>query len=991
VSSYGFGAAGGSGGGASLGFGTSGGGTGGGGGHSGWLGSIVHDVASPFEHLATDIGSAAINLPVGLYQLGKTAIEHPSQLPALAKGIVKQYEDYYGHDVLNHLYQHPLQPILDGLTVLDLGSTGAVAAARALGDVGEAGSTAAKIASLGQRGEIVTRSPKAIETGKGPVVTRYTATRPITKMRQLATQKVQSAFDDWHQTQRPMGGGKRGSGLRPIEQRQWGKEIQRRETQLATARLQPLRGYEKYWNKLSGDERVALSARSLGIHPEDLSEYWQGTENGKNLTPEVQKLMEEPSAKMQVAENHARSLSASGAELLKLRGALSQESELDRPGRFREQAAENLGRDLKPFDAEPFYIPHTTDPVTGSHPMNFVGGGKAEPRDLGTTKQNLGQLFSEGKLDLKNDVLGPEFARRVKWLKFHGIHEALKRGAPRMTYDELMTHYGGRAPKGWDYLRTSVPMTEKGQLLQRITRLERIQARRPTPERDALIKDLYTKRAPYVLGEKPDKFVGMAKQKIPFSIRGEGEYPMGLHQLIPNPEDLQDSALAKHGFTTDTIHDAVHDGQGRYFLIPKAASKAATGEFTRMSDFMYRFGRQPVRIWRSLILGLRPAFLVNNLLGNSLMYAIKTGGRGAVRDLYHAIRETWGDHAAAKVLADPSTPSWFKAEQSFTARNYPEQLAGTFGRTQSPSTEGLLRGYHSAAGQKFQTATGWLPHITSKVAEEVPRRALVRNMIRNSPEFKQVWGELPRESRTFEKAAQILHEGAGSARFQRMISDQVDNSIGNYTHMNQLERGVLRSVLPFYSWYRAIVQTTAHLAVDTPLRAQLLFKLGQIGAEAAAGNAGLLALPSYLQGAIPLGTGPMGTERLLSTQSLNPWATLGQLSRGLTSDITSLGIDPYMQGLMTSFAKIANAPNRAGGAQNVSPGALLGDMLSSIGLALPPVAQLFPKGPSKLYPTRGVGGRLAPSRYENALLSWLGVPIKEADPAVAAQQAAIGR
>ncbi len=88
---------------------------------------------------------------------------------------------------------------------------------------------------------------------------------------------------------------------------------------------------------------------------------------------------------------------------------------------------------------------------------------------------------------------------------------------------------------------------------------------------------------------------------------------------------------------------------------------------------------------------------------------------------------------------------------------------------------------------------------------------------------------------------------------------------------------MLRNALPFYSWYRAIAQTTYHLAADTPLRAEALAMLGRVGAAGDTAN-----VPSFLKGSISLGPGPQGTKRVLPTQGLNPYATLEQLGHGIT-------------------------------------------------------------------------------------------------------------
>jgi len=1004
----------------------------------GILGDIVHvaDVATqPIENLAKDVGEAAVQFPLGLYAIGKTAATHPEDLGKYVTGIVKQYEDYYGHDILQHLWDHPLQPILDGLTVASLGLTAGASApvVGALRGAGFAG-TAAKLGELGERGTLVTRSPLAMKTGEGPTVERLTSNKPIVKLRQQTVHKMTRALDDFARAKSATG---YFGPLGKFEEKAYGRATSDKAIRKALQEATPMRGYEKAWGKLSKEERIALSARSMDIDPVNLKRYWEGTKNGDELTDEVADLMRNPSEKMATAELHARELSQQGAELLKKRGALSIESELDRPGRFKDQVAAALGHPVDSLHDNPYYLPHTTSSTwqRGSHPMQQVGGGKAEVKRLGSTKENLGELFAEGKLDLANDVLGPEFLRRVKWLKFWGIHEGLKRGAVRMTWDELhAAHKSGQPPPGWDFLRTSTPTRKSDALRVQVQKAEERNRRFPNFDNAEKLRKLKIELSRYESGRRPDP-VSYGKQKVPFSVRGEREEGPGMYyesQDIPNPEDLQDSVLVNEGWTTKELAHAYTDEAGHYYLVPKHMARAATGEFTRMSDFMYQWARRPLRIWRAALLGLRPAFFVNNLIGNSLMYAMKTGGTGAARDLFMALRESHPDRVMKQLLADAVVPDdvraslaaeFFPGEEipvakgkalavrerpagaalteappreppplvtgetptverpDFYTEQYPEHISGTFGKTQSPSTEGLLRGATGRAGRAWETTTGWLPEKTSLIAEEKFRRGLIRNFIRRSPEFKAVYSSMPKETRNFIAAARKLHAGEGGEKFQRMISQQVDHALGNYTRLSPVERNALRNVFPFYAWYRAILSTSMYLAIDNPARAQILVQLGRIGAETAANHAGILGgVPSYLQGALPLGAGPGGTKRVLATQSINPWATLNQLSRGARADITSLGMNPFIIGAMETFKDLASAPG--GTTRAVSAQDLIGTMLSTIVQGLPPLAQLHPRGPSNLYPNRGP---------LTAWEAWAGAPIKEYNPFVAGTYWAAGQ
>ena len=160
------------------------------------------------------------------------------------------------------------------------------------------------------------------------------------------------------------------------------------------------------------------------------------------------------------------------------------------------------------------------------------------------------------------------------------------------------------------------------------------------------------------------------------------------------------------------------------------------------------------------------------------------------------------------------------------------------------------------------------------------------------------------------------------------------------------------------------------------MRANILAQLGQIGKQYTDEEFGPGGLPSYLAGAIGLGRGPGGTERALSTQGMNPYATIEQLRRGVTSDVGSLGINPFAMAMAQGFARLG------GYGKPVPPGKLVSGMVSDIVTNLPLVRLAHPKPPSKMYPRRG---------YRSELESFLGVPVKTYSRGEARSQAKQGR
>jgi hypothetical protein len=956
------------------------------------------------SHLAKDVGEAAVGFFPGVYTAARTLgadLAHEALHPGtasqyspwggeksqfykkVAKPTGKQYAYTYGPLLHGHpgrtlgrVYQHPLGPALDLLTIADLGLTGAAK----LG-----------IRTAG-RDVIETQSPRLVHTGKGPALQEVTPTREISKARIRGTAKARTAAEKATGRLIEKAGGPeqtlRKEGLKG-EYKRYGKGISKRVEENTLERLTHYQPYAKAVKRLSEKEWQALHIRARDVHPDDLAEALQGTPLEKVVKdPKVRELVDNPSKRMDIAEEEARALSKRGEGLIKLDpeavayrpqlwkdtiSALLEPVERQVTRRVREvvpppDAATNrdwgeylnlanrdtpMGtserarfdelnkkfsqnvertfpvrekRTAREIHGDPYYVPDAIEPVRSAPPIGARGGGKAPPSKLGAQKFSKAILAMTGRAHFSSDVLGPEFLRRVKKVKYEETHNALLRGAIPVTGDQLREM--GGLPKDWEFIRqkpsTRVPPTLK-------------------PE----------------TGEPLPTF----EQRLAHA----QEQQSSLAQQIPNPEDLQESAFSKAGFSTTSPEEAKKVGDS-YFIAPKNMVKAATGEFTRSSDFVYNWMRRPLSVWRALVLGLRPGFLVNNLIGNSLMYTVKTGGQGAIRDLFGAIMETHGPKVGWRILRNPATPP--ELRESLYREFFPEQYHGTFGRTQSPAVSPAHIAGRKAA-EVGRTITGAIPRATSVVAEEIPRTALLRHYIRKSPEFRQVYKSMPRQTRTFEKAARHLMEGQTTKAYQRAISKQVDEALGNYTHMSPAERNVLRNAFPFYSWYRAIASTTFHLAADTPLRANILGKLGQIGKQWSDEELG--NLPRRLEGAIGLGPGSGGTEHALRTQGWNPWATLTQLQSGLSTDVTDIGANPFVIGLASAMARQR---------QGVGGVPLVAQTAQDIVRSLPPVQLAFPYQPSRLYPKRTRG---------NALYSWLGVPIIDYSPQQAHYQASQGK
>lgn len=955
----------------------------------GFLGTLAHIPVS----VGHDIASLA-SVPVGLYEtaaaLGQAQRGRPEKAIALGKGTAAATKEE-----LQHPLRHPLYTALDVLTLASLGAGGAVRAGLL----------------SGERAALETRSVRAFkQAGEGPVDVRLSSTKPLVRGRQRAFKAAQRRLSEVAIDRNlPIIGDIVASGYNfPLVGE--GATYARRVRVSATRKgLQELPVYERYHrlrDKLSLEEKQALAIIPRDVHPADIAEALKDTENAAvAANPKVAELVLNPTPRLARAEQAQRQLATEGERMFQELGFLGQESIKGRPGftieprkatptktveeraiesvvgrkvrapdrdnlgtvkeydpvrdiatvrfvnraegamadiefpladlrsakkrrhivgakpitvppvlpraeRYRATISEQLGREAQSLHGQPYYLPDLTTPPKRTSPLAGTGGGVGLVKTPGTARLNEQVNATLGRIDFTNDLLGPEFIRRVHARVHNAVYNALRDSSLRLTADELsaITDSRGRLPKGWEYLRAPVVGKTTGAV-----RAQRISPSRLEPGETAMT-------------------------------------PKALRDLIPDPADMSKSKLTDHLGTT-IREKAFHDGQF-YYVAPSKTIKSAAGQFAQSSPAVRMFIEKPLTVWRALVLGLRPGFLVNNVVGNNLLYAVATMGTGGLRAYLHALQESGvGKPVLRRLIGQDYVPRGISTQ--LMEEFFPEQIHGTFGRTQAP-TEGTVRGKAARIGHK--AGAGIIP-LTSSVAETLPRRALVENMIRRSPEFKKVYKAVPREARDFNQIARKVLTDRGE-EYQRLISEQVNNALGDYVSLGAAERNVVRNIVPFYAWYKAIATIAFHMAADTPGRALILSRLGEIGQEDTARTFG--KLPAWLQGIIPIGERQGDVQTILSTGGLNPYATLPQVGSGFTEDIQGLGLAPYISVPAYVLAHSYGQPT--------SLRDILAQSAYSFGRNLPPSRVIAPLPPSKLYPQRS---------RKSELLSFLGVPLKD--------------
>jgi hypothetical protein len=406
-------------------------------------------------------------------------------------------------------------------------------------------------------------------------------------------------------------------------------------------------------------------------------------------------------------------------------------------------------------------------------------------------------------------------------------------------------------------------------------------------------------------------------------------------------------------------------------------------------DILYN---KPLTAWKWLVLANSPRFFVNNVVGNTAMYFFATNPAAAVEGLFGAYKEVKGAHAATRTMsaADKAMSKVHGSALSgdVTKQMYAGVTAGLGGDIQAELGK-------TTAGAVKQTLRTGLYGVTHKVSEDMIRRATLHHAIKRTPEYWEARGTGLSHEQAYARASQV-------PAVREQMRTAVNNVLGDYNYLNKSEQS-LKRVVPFYTWDRAIARHTLELAKNRPYEGAILTPVGRGGIQETRERLG--NIPSFLDGAIPvgghaggvlsflLGVGHPGRESVLTTQGINPYATVGEL---VDSTLSVLGMGNKRPGetvgsqinpLLVGGAEwLAGVRLLSGAPTEHHSGGLIGNIYGAT-LESTPQAKLLEtviKGRPKPKSDKPL---LYRGDTRQQLLGLLGAPIKEVSPKTARELA----
>jgi hypothetical protein len=401
------------------------------------------------------------------------------------------------------------------------------------------------------------------------------------------------------------------------------------------------------------------------------------------------------------------------------------------------------------------------------------------------------------------------------------------------------------------------------------------------------------------------------------------------------------SSIMEGADPSDVYRESLTTGnrpEGVAYAVPKGMAQELEAQRSRSILTLNEGLKKGTQLWKGVTLGLRPAFITGNIVGNQILYHLQTGLRG--------------------IPGLAKTTMHAEKDLDLLNKYFPQRMH-TFG-----DTEKFLSSSRKA---KLANSAYHVVHLHEKLLSA----AVMRSHLGRIPEFKQI---LKANKGNWDKA---LEQTRREKPWILKETDSVlDDTLGNYQYYNKFEQ-TLKDVMPFYGWNRHAMRAYYRLILNNPKLADTLVHTGDIGQKINSDE--FPNVPAFMKSYLKLG------GHTLDTRSLNPLSTAGDTTQALAqlaggkpgqAQAAVSNLNPLLTSLMeaaTGKSNLTGAPIKDAGIGPLTgvggvPGAAL-----RTAQALPPykiLDQLLGSAPPK---------KLLPTSTQDELLKFVGVPTRSPD------------
>lgn len=521
----------------------------------------------------------------------------------------------------------------------------------------------------------------------------------------------------------------------------------------------------------------------------------------------------------------------------------------------------------------PVYFPHIRGPVnTGDFVLSRGGQGIRKMAQNKNLKRNKGDLFRTDEY-IKNPMEAYSI-RAARAVKMRGVYELVAH----------VTNLAGRPIAGPDDLlpgeKVFAPDFIKAYFRAVIGVEDRIGALLSNIDDEALFGAL-------------DQLTAKGGRENAVEILTEGV------SRALDVGEMEEGAL--YAAVSDAMPKARREllaltNQGvQLYAIPKVVSDQLN------NSIKYQFGPgvrlfwdKPLQVWKSITLYGRPAWVLNNILGNTIFSKI---GSVRVREvLQYALDDDYRmyvDEIARQAgMADEIGQGYISSTDIA-----PTHLGSVSVDTLTGQALKRLEDWSSRSRvmKPFHRYADWWKNLNTNVENAYRKVGFVAGLRRAGAEV--VGGPdrmgLRKASRSFwtakEEMQRMLVEGFTPKRADRAL--QLTNEwFGDFRSLGPVERGVLRRfIFPFWGFYRHIFQLAMKLPSEYPLKMSVARGMALYAEEL---RQEIGPLPTWMEGLVPFGLmKPDGTQDFLSVAGPNPFNVFMDIGLGLFNPAIKVAIE----------------------------------------------------------------------------------------------------
>lgn len=494
-------------------------------------------------------------------------------------------------------------------------------------------------------------------------------------------------------------------------------------------------------------------------------------------------------------------------------------------------------------------------------------------------------------------------------------------------------------------------------------------------------KDLFDNSHAIPLQEIIDKYhgnlphgYGPVRVGVNFDKPLFGQYARSVDQFSKHMDGLGKKFVGSDNEWSKSFEPFVYTDENGVQMVKLAHRQAAMDvakDGAKSTHLLYNLYRYPTAIWKWVMVGASPRTVVDNTVGNWLMYAMRQSGAHGLHGFVEAVRYARGERKALQMLREtgkmPEDTSYFRHFKGELQSN----TYGTATLRDPHEGQGLLSKLYSHSLYPAVHKYADVPVRAASISAYLKGHDLVRGLMKGGMSFHDAADYALTHSPTLRDEA-IQHG--------RTVA-------GNYLSLSPTEH-IIRDTVPFYLWDKHIVMHAANMLRDRPGVVAVGSALGQQGANATRNQLG--DIPDWMIGGVPFAFGQpksdKGRTQLLNTTGLNPYSSvpdLVDLAQALTTGHTEDKPGDTILGTVNPVIKAfvqQTMGQTATGAPVQPHGGVIPSMLTDIFNSLRPVQgvrEAVGAGP----PSSSKSGtpRLYKSDLHSILSTIAGFPLQQAD------------